>query len=79
MIVDCHNCMGIGFDGDFKCKVCLGDRVLDTEAVCECGRPAVRWAGAMMVCSEEECYTLAMKSQDFANKEGKSWTDGYGV
>ena len=46
---------------DMPCDMCDGEGFVDTECVCECGRPAVRVIADTMTCTKWECIELALK------------------
>jgi hypothetical protein len=48
---------------DGKCFLCGDNKTIDTEVVCECGRPAIRIVNKMMVCTFAMCEKRAMEKK----------------
>ena len=60
MRVNCFACFGHGFQSAQLCGVCNGTGHIDTEMVCECGRPATEYEGDTIVCINEACHSKAI-------------------
>jgi len=60
MKVPCFQCFGHGFWSTQKCGVCNGTGHIDTEMVCECGRPAIEYAGDTITCASSVCHDKAI-------------------
>jgi RecJ-like exonuclease len=79
MKVPCFECKGHGFVSNYACFICGGKGKLDTDIVCNCGRPGIRQAGAEIVCASLECYNRAIKpvetgpTYDNLTDEERSW------
>lgn len=83
MVVRCPFCLGmLSVDGKL-CAVCATGKI-NTEAVCGCGRPAIRTAGPLLVCAQVACYDEAVKpnstqySGGFSSENWEGW-QGYGM
>lgn len=62
MKVDCPKCRGTGFVTlqneayrDPDCPMCLGQKHVDTDKQCWCGRPAVRVYKDEEICGDKTC------------------------
>jgi hypothetical protein len=61
MRIPCPQCQGHGFNSHLPCVLCDGRSFVDSEQVCDCGRPAVRIAGDSLVCFSAYCYDKAIE------------------
>ena len=64
MKVRCPYCRGFGSHNGIPCDRCMNGMV-DTESICECGRPAIHQAGAELVCASDKCAEKALKPIPF--------------
>lgn len=81
MIVECPECRGkahssvFGFFGMEACRMCNDEHVIDTERVCECGRPAVRVVDNENICLRKPCLERVLRGHK-AEKDEKN-LDGF--
>jgi hypothetical protein len=91
----CPNCKGrfvlkaFSQKGENPCELCDGTGFVNPDYVCECGRPGMKTAGAVVVCTQEQCFERATAEQKKVESpktttawengdEGKYWTEMYG-
>ena len=57
------------------CRMCNGNRTIDPEIMCACGRPAVRSVGAELICTSEMCEKKAVEptTESELNEENRKW------
>jgi hypothetical protein len=48
------------------CELCGGKGVVDTEAMCDCGRPSVKKMNGILVCTRFECEKAAFEASKHA-------------
>lgn len=73
---------------DGECELCHGTKFVNPEYVCECGRPGIRSAGALIVCTQERCFerALGQKKKDekptvattTSEEDAKYWENMHG-
>ena len=65
---------------DWPCMMCLGLGKVDNEIKCVCGRPAIRYAGMLLVCSNDDCVNTALgvqETKDAKENFANQWYEGY--
>lgn len=90
----CPNCRGrfvldaFAQKRENPCGLCDGSGFVNPDYVCDCGRPGMITAGAIVVCTQEQCFERAMKDQKKENpvistttldEDEKYWANMYGM
>jgi hypothetical protein len=55
VLVKCYECFGHKFTGNLKCAICDGKGTLDTDKICQCGRPVCRERNNIGICWTLTC------------------------